>query len=129
MVGYFFDCEGICAEVATGVGPLIGQAVYVYGPPRAQLDNRPGHIQIFLNGLVMTTIDLEAKYGETDDDLWGPRLIYHWQGGGIDASHILQISLLDSGSPIRGFGIDSVVYTSLEPRRPYVLSHSPCSHR
>ncbi|KAG8950110.1 hypothetical protein FRC04_007964 [Tulasnella sp. 424] len=103
-----------------------GQAAYVYGPPRAQLDSRPGHIQIFLNGLVMTTIDLEAKYRETDDNLWSPRLIYHWQGGGIDASHILQISLLDSGSPIQGFGIDSVVYTSLEPRRPstYELSGS-----
>ncbi|KAG8950108.1 hypothetical protein FRC04_007962 [Tulasnella sp. 424] len=100
-----------------------GQAVYVYSPPRAQLENLPGHIQISLNGLVLATIDLEAKYRETDDDLWSPRLIYHWQGVNIDASHTLQISLLDSASkPIRGFGIDSVVYTSSVPRRPYVLS-------
>ncbi|KIO30150.1 hypothetical protein M407DRAFT_20818 [Tulasnella calospora MUT 4182] len=109
-----------------------GRAVYVYAPPQAQLDKLPGHIQISLNGLVMTTIDLETKYREESDEPWSPQLMYHWEGGGGDAAHTLEISLLDDATgfwpwfPIRGFGVDSVVYTSSEPWRPpkYELSAS-----
>ncbi|KAG9047921.1 hypothetical protein FS837_001177 [Tulasnella sp. UAMH 9824] len=109
-----------------------GRAVYVYGPPQAQLDKLPGHIQISLNGLVMATIDLETKYREENDEPWSPQLMYHWEGAGGDASHTLEIGLLDDATgfwpwfPVRGFGFDSVVYTSLEPWRPpkYELSIS-----
>ncbi|KAG8898005.1 hypothetical protein FRC01_011068, partial [Tulasnella sp. 417] len=49
-----------------------------------------------------------------------------------DAAHVLEISLLDSATgfwrwhPVRGFGFDSIVYTSAEPWRPpkYELSAS-----
>ncbi|KAG8893658.1 hypothetical protein FRC01_013449, partial [Tulasnella sp. 417] len=104
--------------------PFYGRAVYVYGPPQAQLEKLPGHIQISLNGLVMETIDLETKYREANDEPWNRQLMYSWEGGGGDAGHTLEISLLDDATgfwpwfPIRGFGLDSVVYTSLEPRRP-----------
>ncbi|KAG8974822.1 hypothetical protein FRC05_006754 [Tulasnella sp. 425] len=109
-----------------------GRAVYVYGPPQAQLDKLPGHIEISLNGAVMATIDLEIKYREAYDEPWNPLLMYRWEGGGGDASNHLQITLLDDATgfwpwfPIRGFGFDSVVYTSLEPWRPpkYLLSES-----
>ncbi|KIO30155.1 hypothetical protein M407DRAFT_20821 [Tulasnella calospora MUT 4182] len=109
-----------------------GRAVYVYGPPPAQLDRRPGHIQISLNGFLMEVVDLETKYTDENDEPWSPQLMYHWEGGGGDAAHTLQISLLDDGdgirpgSSIRGFGVDSVVYTSSEPWRPpkYELSVS-----
>ncbi|KIO30151.1 hypothetical protein M407DRAFT_20819 [Tulasnella calospora MUT 4182] len=109
-----------------------GGAVKVYGPPQAQLYHRLGHIQVSLDGLVMATIDLENKYREANDEPWNPQLMYHWDGGGGDAAHVLVISLLDSATgfwkwhPIRGFGFDSVVYTSFEPWRPpkYELSAS-----
>lgn len=104
--------------------PTVGGAVKVYGPPQAQLYHRLGHIQVSLDGLVMATIDLENKYREANDEPWNPQLMYHWDGGGGDAAHVLVISLLDSATgfwkwhPIRGFGFDSVVYTSFEPWRP-----------
>ncbi|KAG9000650.1 hypothetical protein FRB90_011776, partial [Tulasnella sp. 427] len=109
-----------------------GRALEVYGPPQAQLDNRPGHIQISLNGLVMATIDLEAKYREVNNEPWNPLLMYRWEGGDHDSSYTLVITLLDSATgvwkwhPIRGFGFESVVVTSLEPWRPprYQLSES-----
>lgn len=101
-----------------------GRAVYVYGAPRAYLDKLPGRIQISLNGLVMDTIDLEAKYREENDEPLNPQLLYRWEGGGRDATNTLEISLLDDADgvwpwfPVRGFGFESVVVTSLEPRRP-----------
>ncbi|KAG8897640.1 hypothetical protein FRC00_003998 [Tulasnella sp. 408] len=109
-----------------------GRAVYVYGAPPAYLDKLPGHIQISLNGLVMDNIDLETKYTEENDEPFRPQLLYCWEGGGSDAANTLEISLLDDadgiwpGSPVRGFGFDSVVFTSLEPWRPpkYELSTS-----
>ncbi|KAG8894954.1 hypothetical protein FRC00_008254 [Tulasnella sp. 408] len=80
-----------------------GRAVYVYGIPQAYLDKLPGRIQISLNGLVMETIDLEAKYREENDEPLKPQLLYHWEGGGSDAANILEISLLDDadGAPAK----------------------------
>ncbi|KAG8998035.1 hypothetical protein FRB90_012396, partial [Tulasnella sp. 427] len=109
-----------------------GRAVEVYGPPQAQLDNRPGHIQISLNGLVLTIIDLESKYREANNEPWNPLLMFRWEGGDYDSSYTLVITLLDSATgvwkwhPIRGFGFESVVVTSLDPWRPprYQLSES-----
>lgn len=101
----------------------LGRAVYVYGAPRAQLDNLPGHIQLVLDGELLTTIDLEAKYRELDWDPWDRQPLYHWNSWAGDALHVLQIILLDDATgtwkwyPIRGFGFDSVDYIS-EQRLP-----------
>ncbi|KAG8911133.1 hypothetical protein FRC00_007003 [Tulasnella sp. 408] len=109
-----------------------GRSVHVYGPPQAQLDNRLGRIQITLDGVFMETIDLETKYRESNDEPWNPQSLYYWEWGNGDDAHVLEISLLDSATgfwkwhPIRGFGFDSIVYTSMEPWRPpkYELSSS-----
>lgn len=95
-----------------------GRAVYIYGPPPALLDNLPGRIQLSMDGELLETIDLEKQYRERDQNTTDRRLLYQWKSNGRDASHVLQISLLDSATgiwkwrPIRGFGLDSVVYTS-----------------
>lgn len=98
----------------------------MYGPPREHLDNRPGHIEIWIDNRLMDTIDLEAKYREASTP-WNPLLMYHWEGV-YDEAHTLEINLLDSASgasrshPIRGFGLDSIVYTSDDASLPYVCS-------
>ncbi|KAG8918506.1 hypothetical protein FRC01_001819 [Tulasnella sp. 417] len=95
-----------------------GRAVYVYGPPSAQLHNLPGQIRLSLDGKLLETIDLEAQYKKPARNSLDSRLLYHWKSRDGDMHHVLQISLLDSATgpwkwrPIRGFGLDSVVYTS-----------------
>ncbi|KAG9047924.1 hypothetical protein FS837_001180 [Tulasnella sp. UAMH 9824] len=101
----------------------LGRAAYIYGPPCAQLDNLPGRIQLSMDGELLETIDLEEKCKERNQNPADAQILCHWESSGGDASHMLQISLLDSATgvwrwrPIRGFGLDSVVYTS-EARLP-----------
>lgn len=109
---------GLPAYLSLGLLRCLGRAVYIYGPPPALLDNLPGRIQLSMDGELLETIDLEKQYRERDQNTTDRRLLYQWKSNGRDASHVLQISLLDSATgiwkwrPIRGFGLDSVVYTS-----------------